>query len=275
MQKLLLVDETFDSNITFSYKLSIQLSLDGFSFCIIDEPLQKVVLLGYYELFESNIEFIIKDIEKVYKDNEILSAIFKEVTILLSFPNRKQLIPSQFFNPKSLKDLQTLCFSNDNEEPFSNHIAKQEEQVLITELHCKLSDFLFMKHPNAYAIDELELWAKYNKEKKTSAIVKCSRQFVSILIVENENKLAFNSFAWSYESDLLYYILGFIKNLGSDIDKILLHGEVNQFSYIYQQLKTYFKDVQLIDRPKEIEYSYLLNRLPDARFIDLFKSLCP
>ncbi len=54
MQDFAFIDETLDINLTQSYKLSIQVSLNGLSFCILDQ------LQGKYIVFSH------KNFEKIY-----------------------------------------------------------------------------------------------------------------------------------------------------------------------------------------------------------------
>jgi len=49
MHNISLIDETLDKNLTANYNLSIQVSLDGFSFCIKDLIRNKYIVLKHID----------------------------------------------------------------------------------------------------------------------------------------------------------------------------------------------------------------------------------
>ena len=104
MQRISLVDETFDINFTLEYKLSIQLSLDGFSFSILDQIQNKVIYLYHQELFDAEPEFLLKRIKAIYDESDLLDLPFKKTRIIIVAPNRTSLVPVDFFQKENSAD---------------------------------------------------------------------------------------------------------------------------------------------------------------------------
>jgi hypothetical protein len=88
----------------------------------------------------------------------------------------------------------------------------------------------------------------------------------------NDNVNFCNSYHYEGENDMLYYILGAVKNLDLKPEMIILDGMVNKHEAIYHRLKQYFEHVELTANNPRVYYSNLLTSLPDSRFINLFNS---
>lgn len=270
MQKLSLVDETFDLNLTFEYSLSIQISLDGFSFSILDNLQNKVVYLCYHELYDSKPEFVLKRLQNIYEESELLQLAYKRTAILLSNSTKQQLISSELFIPEEVTHYQQVAFSkikNHHSEYFNMKSCSMKLVLSSPEL---IRSWLSSKHPSAVFTPNLINWEKQIDQKKNMALVSISKRKIFLVIYGDHGLSSFNSYPWYDESDLLYFILGSLKNQPAQIEQLLLSGMVNRFSYIYHQLKSYVEKVDIVERPSEIHYSYLLEKLPDARFVDLF-----
>ena len=103
MQDFAFVDETLDINITQSYYLSIQVSLNGLSFCILDPVRNKYIALSHQN-FETDLIFddFLNTIEEYIEKNELLNHTFKS-TKLIWLTNKNTLIPNSFFKKENLK----------------------------------------------------------------------------------------------------------------------------------------------------------------------------
>ncbi|MFV0365161.1 MAG: DUF3822 family protein [Mangrovibacterium sp.] len=271
MQKLSLVDETFDLNLTFEYKLSIQLCLDGFSFSILDTLQNKVVYLFYQELYDSKPEFIVKHLQTTYQNSDLLQLEYKHTSLFYN-ATKLQIIPHDLFRDDDLANYQQLAFSAVQKHHHSYAEIANTNYYLISSVPDSIYSFFKEKHPQVNLQTRAQQWFAQSEEQRNYAFVSISKRELFLALYDDKGLKSFNSFSWYSESDLLFYILGSIKNQEINLEKITLHGTVNRFSYIFHQLKSYFKNVKIAERPKELEYSYLFNKLPDARFIDLFNN---
>ena len=85
-------------------RLSIQFSLDGFSFCISDS-LDKVIELSCHNLTETkrSPKLILDKIQEIFKQEKSLHDDFESVS-LIHRNNLNTLVPNAFFDEKHLKD---------------------------------------------------------------------------------------------------------------------------------------------------------------------------
>lgn len=274
MQHLLLVDETFDLNFTQEYHLSIQFSLDGFSFCVRDGLQNKYIYLFHKE-FSGNPKFTHRKLEDIYSEFDILNAPFKTTQLLYSSPEKMVLIPEQFFDGASETENNQLNLSLAADEELIHIPVHSCHSVLEIAIQKKIKRFFEEKHPGT--IIQHEIINHLNAD----SITKDSSSSMSIHLYKDQMIISFwngslrflNSFKYQNENDLLYYILNVVKTENwQDNIKIQLNGRVNKRSPIYHSLRQYFKHVVIQTRRTDVYYSYLFDQLPDARFVNLLNN---
>jgi hypothetical protein len=97
MPFLELFDETLDINSTENYELSIQVSPEGFSFCLLDTIRNKFVLMRAFEP-EENKSFNSEKISELLDKDDFLLRKYKKVNIVMPSP-RFTLVPAPLFDP--------------------------------------------------------------------------------------------------------------------------------------------------------------------------------
>ena len=112
MPFLELFDETLDINSTENYELSIQVSPDGFSFCLLDTIRNKFVLLRSFEP-EENKYFNAEKIKELLNKDDFLTRQYKKVNLVMPSP-KFTLVPAPLFDPGK-KD-EYFTFNHTNEE---------------------------------------------------------------------------------------------------------------------------------------------------------------
>ncbi|MCJ7446075.1 MAG: DUF3822 family protein [Bacteroidales bacterium] len=102
MPFLELFDETLDINSTDNYELSVQLSPDGFHFCILDAIRNKYILLRSSEP-DDNKYFTPDKINDIISKDDFLTRRYKKVNIVLPSP-KFTLVPAPLFDPGKKKN---------------------------------------------------------------------------------------------------------------------------------------------------------------------------
>ena len=97
MPNLELFDETLDINSTANYNLTLQVSHDGFSFCLLDSLRNKFVLLRTF-YSEDDRKLKTEQIEDIIIKDDFLNRSFKSIKIVM--PSAKcTLVPAPLFDP--------------------------------------------------------------------------------------------------------------------------------------------------------------------------------
>ena len=95
MPFLELYDETLDINSTENYELSVQVSSDDISFCILDTLRNKFVMLRSYEP-EDNSRFDPYRLNEIIRKDDFLTRKFRKTNIITPTP-RATLVPGPLF----------------------------------------------------------------------------------------------------------------------------------------------------------------------------------
>lgn len=271
MHNISLVDETFDLNFSLEYNLSILASQDGFSFSILDTIQNKVVYLSHHDTYTTDPEFQQKKIKTIYEESELLELPFKKTSIHFSTPENLIVIPSRYFQKENMIEIYASVYSLAKNTEILNTYIPEYDIYTIYAISKPLIDNLHQKHAGIDIQNDLSICAKKYESETNTLIVRIFRKHISILLL-SPTLLFCNSFAYEGENDMLYYILGACKTASMEPAKVILEGMVNKHSEIYHRLRQYFENVTIAEKNNRIYYSYLMDKLPDARFATLFNS---
>ncbi|MCW0483253.1 DUF3822 family protein [Gaoshiqia sediminis] len=271
MQNISLVDETFDLNFTPEYILSIQVSLDGFSFSILDSIQNKVVYLFHQDTFTNDPGFQLKKIKSVYQEADLLELPYKKTNLYYTAPEKTTLVPASLFQPEEAARLYQFTFNASGGEDILYTKLPQADSIAVFGIHHELHEFLKEKHPGIEIQNDLLVSLSDLSPGKNILKIRVFRKQLAIWAYDQQMRF-YNSFYYEGETDQLYYILGAVNSMGSEPSTVILDGMVNKHAEIYHRLRQYFNTVQIAVNNKNLHYSYLIDRLPDARFANLFNS---
>lgn len=272
MQRISLVDETFDLNFTLEYCLSIQLGLDGFSFSILDTIQNKVIYLFHQELFEAEPEFLLKRLKGIYEESELLELPYKKIRILLSAPGRSSLIPDSCYQANQLDQYLQATLTQRLGYVVQSTAIPAFSQWVVFDVPQLILEFLQQKHPNAEWMNDAKVICPEFIRTKNTMKVTVLKKHIVLTALNEQGICFFNSFSYDSENDQLYYILGTVKHFAQEPEHLILDGQVNKHATIYHRLKQYFNQVEIAANPRGIHFSYLFDKMPDARFVTLFNS---
>ncbi len=271
MQRISLVDESFDLNLSKDYILSIQVSLDGFSFSILDSIRNKVICLYHQDTFTTEPGFHLKKLNTIYDEVELLGLSYKETKIYISAPDKTTLIPIAVFNQGLAEDVYRVTFDQSRNGKILFSLIPELASYAVFEIDHNIYNLLKEKHPECRLQSDMVLAVSGVPAIVPVLKIRVLRKQLAILSL-NDHISFYNSYYYEGENDMLYYILGAVKNLDLKPEQIILDGMVNKNEAIYFRLKQYFADVQLTANNPRIHYSQLLKHLPDSRFVSLFNS---
>jgi len=276
MHEISYVDETFDLNFNLEYHLSIQVSLDGFSFCILDTVQKKYVLLRYIPLTVKRQQFLTEKVREIYESEEILNKNFKSVAIAYN-SQKATVVPSDFADQGKSKSLFELNQETErNEEIGSSKIGIFNQEIYFSYPQ-ELRSFFDSKYAeyrlfhNTYPLLNAAIQQK-GKAQKT-IVLHFSKKYFQIIEIGEDIRL-FNSFFYKTETDFLYHTLHICKNIDFDAEKdeLLVSGFVAGDSDYIRQLKKYLIHINILKPDQDFHYSYTFEKTPGHYFADLFNS---
>lgn len=277
MHELNIVDNSFDLKNASDYHISIQLGLDGFSFCILDIRRNKYVVFRHIPLIVGKLQFLTRKIETIFEQEENLHATFRSVLITYS-TEKSTLIPKDYPEPEFY--LKVAGLTNEikrNEEVRAENLTGTSYQIiysypkeLMTLLNRKFTDFQF-KHKSipllVSIIDQRDV-------KKKTILINFEKKYIRMIAFTGSQVSLYNSFNYKNESDFLYFTLHICQGIhfNPELDEILIGGYVADDSSYIRQLNKYISHVGFMKPYEDFDYGNIFEKIQKHQFISLLNS---
>jgi hypothetical protein len=281
MHDICFIDKSFDPEQTNLYHLSIQISLDGFSFAILDIPKGKYTLLKSTNFFLKRPRLLFMKVRELMTEDEHLNLKYKSIEIVYSSENFT-LVPQAFYQQGSADKF--LGFNHDVERGFmiDKTLLTKAEAWCIFNIPENLKEFLVLKYPkatfrhNLYPLVERALKENRNFPERKQVHINFFRSYFELIVLSGTKLLLCNQFNYSGENDISYFVLYVFDQLKlpPDTTELVIHGQMRQTDPIYQTLKKYIRKTSFARPTALYNYSYTFNQLPDHYFtslLDLYK----
>ena len=249
-------------------KLSIQVSLNGLSFCILNTTNNTIV---YYhkKSFEKELDPVnlLQKIEEEYNTQPRLKTAVNEVK--LCFCNSLfTLVPKKWFkedaaasylkfNTKILKTDFVAVDEIENKEMINVYIPYTN---IINYFFEKYGEFEYVHHLSVL----LYRFLSFDDHKGIKVYAHNTHKRLDLFIIEDGRLLLCNSFTYSSKEDYLYYLLFVAEQLDLDPKKFKLHlsGDIHKEDDIYKLLQDYIRNIYFLssETEHEIEEGWNINK---------------
>jgi hypothetical protein len=281
MNPFSIVDESFDPALSSSYYLSIQVSLDGFSFCTYDPIRNRFIQ------FKETI-FVKPDADwsltlNLINTEDLFKLWYKKVIILYN-TSHYTVIPSSLYKSEKAEALLSFTHHESLEGkllqtnkirmadvmnlfavPTSvlNGITKATSCGTIHHIH-HLTPFL-----------ESEPKIDINREKDTVIRLLLGENQFDVVILEHKELKLCNHFTFSNENELLYFLLFIYDQAKIQPEKtqVLASGNVNRSSNRFDLLKSYFKNIAIESPESHLIFGFDTRQIDQSKHINLFNSI--
>jgi len=276
MHDLSLLDETLDINITKSYSLSIQIDLNGFSFCLLDTIRNKYVALRHYS-YDHLAENPGKNIRAVFEQDEFLKQEFKGSKMIYT-TRQSTLVPEPLFNKENVKDYFSFNHSpNGNQYGiFFNHLKHAGAYVVfavpehVTSVVQEYLPSVKIFHQSVPLIENIFM-NRRNRKDQGIAYLNVSEKLFDIVVIDDKKLNLHNCFSFHDENDLLYFTLYVFEQLKLDPGdtEIILSGRITKTMKQYEVLKKYIRNIRFHPLNTQFTYSYTFNEIPSHTYLNL------
>jgi hypothetical protein len=273
---LFFVDETFDINNYNNYKLSIQCSLDGFSFSVFDTLLNKFIVLADYYLICASPFQLKNEIAEVLNNQKIVVPGYKHVNI--SYVTYKNMISPDALTENTEEAIFTFTFEKDrNEEIINNPLLNGKS--LLCAIPTLLKDFFSSYFDSvSYYSPCFPLADRINTKAPMHPTLQLQihNHMLFILATTGHELKVMNTYYTKNEDDVLYFTLRLAKSLGFDNNtEIILSGSFDKSSVTGKELKRYFKTVSFARFSPRYSVSYTFLKKPEHIYLSLIElALC-
>lgn len=209
------IDKSFSTKKTSQYRLSIQVDLDGFSFCVFDLTQKKHVALRHIPVdFNVAQDLLPEKVNSVYKEVEWLSKPFESCSCI--YTSRKNtLIPSSFYAKETLGTFLNFTCPLDEMDEVHYKISDEAKIVAIFAVPNALASQLYVYHHNIRFFNQCIPLIEYALKQKEESLlaINVGSKIADIVICQNSKLVFHNSFSINSATDLLYYACFVVKQL--------------------------------------------------------------
>ena len=273
MPFLELFDETLDINSTENYEISIELSLDSLSFCILDTIRNKFILLRSFQP-ENNRCYTCEEISEIISKDDFLTKKYKKVNIVV--PSSKfTLIPSPLFDPGKKDEYFSFNHTSPESSIILNNKLNDPDSFLVYALSLPLNNLLKTLWPGVHPFHHLKpLIDHISGIRRNSGDnyihIHVERDFFNLIYYDNNTLKFCNSFNYRNISDILYYIMNLFKSMNiKQEETVWLSGQTEQFDDLYSNLAMYIRTVKFTVPSGNFTFSYVFNETGLQRYINL------
>ena len=232
--------------------LSIQLSLDGFSFCVYNKIQDKIGVFAVYE-FENGTgsPFIqLACVKELFAKEVLLQNKYKSVFVT-HFNNLVTQVPQPLFNKNNLAHYLQYTVKVLENDYISYDELNNSEIINVYIPFVNINNFLLdtyetfvYKHSSTVLIENL--LNQYKNSEGSFCFVNVTGHYFEIVVIKNKKLELFNFFSFITKEDFIYYILFTAEqlNLNPEEFELILMGDIEKESELYAIVYQYIRNIK-------------------------------
>ena len=253
MTKHLVKKKTINNNIevTSKRKLSIQFSLDGFSFCTTNTHNEVLEFSSYtFSKTKNSPELVLEKLQDIFKKEKSLQYDFETVTVIHQ-NNLNTLVPNEYFKKDALKSYLKYSIKTIATDliTFDELDFMNSKNVYVP--YVNINNFLFQnfgefeyKHYSSVLLEKLFSIASND----ICCYIHVSKSTFDIVIIKNSNLQFFNVFEYKTKEDFMYYVLFTLEQLDLSTEETLVSilGDMEEDSDLFRLMYTYIRNIDFL-----------------------------
>ncbi len=243
-----ITDHAFDLNRINEYHLSIQVSLDGFSFLITHSGGNKLLGLKKVPATIGSEKFLPRRFADWLASETIFEKRFGSVNIIY-YTQNFSLVPSSWFEKEKQNNLSDLLFgSRDNAQVIHNSVEPAGAELIFSLPEALKAQFdqqfenHTLLHPATVLLQKNH--PLFAPDKSGLSLFFAPDSFL-LFLYKNGSLFLANSYYIKHANDVVYYILTALRHAGMTPKKckLLLSGEIHHKDETEVLLKNYFNQI--------------------------------
>lgn len=251
MIEKVITKDTLDSSKDFN-KLSIQVSLNGLSFCIVDTIENKVLRSDRIVFEKERTPYgLQKGLVALFKKHSIPEQVFSEIIVV--HRNRLfSLVPKSLFDENEMANylkFNTKILANDHlaYDEVENHdmVNVYVPFVNVNNYMYELFGEFIFKHSGTVMVESL--LTGQNIPKEPTCYIHVAARQMEVTIISQRRLLLYNNFDYTTKEDFLYYLLFTLEQLKLDTETTVLKlfGAIEEGDAIYDICYEYVKNISI------------------------------
>jgi hypothetical protein len=270
-------DETLDINSTENYELSVQISSNDLSFCILDTLRNKFVLLRSYEP-EPIAGFDYNQLADIINKDDFLTRKYKKVSVIAPSP-KSTLVPGPLFDDSKKNEYFTFNQIPSEGEIIMTNKLRDPDVVVVFSLPEGVVHTINSAFPVSTIMHPLKPLFQYiNSNRRSIGInnvhVHLERDYLNLIIFD-QNSLKFcNTFRYNAISDIQYYILYVLKRMNIRLEEtIYFSGRITKEREILSSFSNYLDTIKFAVPEGNYTFSYVFNETELHKFLTIFSAV--
>lgn len=260
-------------------ELSIQISLSGLSFCILNRSDSKIDYLKHID-FKSILipETVLEKLQKTISDDTLLTQPFDAVLVL--FQNElSNLVPEALFEENNAADYLKFSSKIIKTDFISFDKIEVNKSVNVFVPYVNINNYLFevygefeYKHASTIFLEQILETEDNSSDNKMYLNVAPSH--FEMAVVKKDKLQLYNTFDYYTKEDFIYFVLFSIEQLKLDPENLIikLSGNIAEDDALYQLLYTYIRHVQFNEPTIKHSYDEVLDGCPKHRHLLILNS---
>ena len=259
-QKHMAITNNSSNNLN-NLELSIQLSLSGLSFCILNKDSNTIIEVKELR-FEKRLNpfEVLDELKVLFKNESTLNNSFTNVTIVHN-NDLSTLVPEALFNKNHVADY--LKFNSkilkSDFIAYDSILENSSVNVYVPYINInnyiydKFGTFIF-KHISSVLIESI---LRIEKASTTPKVyIHVSLNHFEIIIIKEGKLELYNTFVYNSKEDFIYYILFTAEqlNLNPETLNLVFIGDITEDDEIYNIAYKYIRNISFGNRNDDFEY---------------------
>jgi len=237
--------------------LSIQVSLNGLSFLVLDSTKNQVVNLIHKRFDKKHTPQEMQDqLLHCFNTHDLLQQSFSRIK-LIHDNEMVTLVPSALFEEEHLSDYlkyNTKLFKTDF---ITYDVIKNDDIMVVYVPFVNINNFIFEQfgsfeynHSTTISLDKI---LQIQKNKTTEAIhINVASAYFDLVVTKHNSLQLYNRFEYQTKEDFIYYILFVVEQLDLNTEEIecVLMGSIKKEDDLYSIAYKYIRHVSLLSKDK-------------------------
>ena len=247
-------------------ELSIQISLSGLSFCILQKDNNTITYLKHFGFGKKLTPFALLDqLKHCFNTEKALQNSFNTVYII-HVNELATIVPKPLFNEDCLADYLKFNSKILKSDFITFDNIKLNESVNVYVPYVNINNFIYekfgsftFKHFSTVLIEQLLIAEKNNNSSKIYAHINSGH--FELIIIKSGKLLLYNSFEYNSEEDFIYYVLFTAEQLQLNPEtlKLVFIGAITKNDAIYNIAYKYIRNVSFGSRNDNYKYTQAPN----------------
>tara|TARA_R110000868_G_scaffold132182_3_gene342776 strand:+ start:1085 stop:1906 length:822 start_codon:yes stop_codon:yes gene_type:complete len=250
------------SNITIIQELSIQISLSGLSFCILQKDSNTISCIKHIA-FEKKLNPLeaLDQLKHVFNTEDALKSSFNAVYVI-HVNELSTLVPKALFNEDSLADYLKFNSKILKSDFITYDTISINDSVNVYVPYININNFIYdmygsftYKHVSTVLIENILLIEKHIEDLKVYAHI--SSNHFEIIVTKKGGLLLYNTFEYTTTEDFIYYLLFTTEQLQLNPEtlQLIFIGNIVKDDELYKMAYKYIRHISFGNRFDNYSYT--------------------